>query len=617
MIVAVVFILLNAVLCFIAGSAILALAGGTGDQRGGDVFLLAILVGIVPWSALLLLLSFFVPLSPWGALVGVLLLVSFSVAVFRWLGMLPRIERTFLAGIALAAIVASITAVQPIEWYDTGAYHHMAVRILADYGTIPGQGLLEHRLAFSTQWFTLAASWDAGALRSRASGLTGSFALALLIFAAGMGLWRILHREATVSDWFAAFFIAPIQVPMGHLFATPSPDVAVLLLTFAAAWCLLLPWKREERKTLGVALIVLGAGCFGMKASGMVVAAVAGFFWIWCWRTSPRRILWGAMLGVALCLPMFAQSVLASGHLLFPSRTIAFDLPWTLTEELRANASRIIAAVPRQSVPEAMDLPTLQWLQQAWRHADPWGFVMTILSLVALPALAWESHRRCDFRSAHWLVPMAVGSIALYLFIAPHARFAAAALVLLPCLLLARAAERTPHAGALMLAAVVCTAFLPYRATVAFAFVVLCACGWHLWRSTPRQMTEQRRKPLPFGVARGVMLAAGVLVALTPIGAGGLSDAVVRPPRIVSPLEGHAVRLVAVNDWTAHVSGPETPLAIVDDQRRFLPWDAPFPATRAVEEPDTWLLRPERGPAGGWRIGPSEGARAHGAEVSD
>jgi hypothetical protein len=607
MLVGLLFVLTTLVACWLVGSTLLAAWGLDCREelrRAADAHVLATLAGIGPWSACLLAVSLVAPLTPgvaWAIAAGGICL---CVPIWRRRPVVHRAEIARLLVPALGgATVAALVAVQPIQWYDTGAYHHMALRLLADFGTIAGQGLLEHRLGFSTQWFTLAALWDHGALRGHVTGLCGVFVLSVLLTAAGMGLWRVARGEAALSDWFAVVFVAAVQVPMGHLFVTPSPDAGVLLLTFGMGWCLLVPTTPgSDGRVVAAAALSIGAGAFGLKASGAGVALVAALYWTWHHRKHPHRLAAGMLAGLLLCAPMLAHSIRSTGHLLFPTALPAFDLPWTLPESARLEARELIHLVPRQVLPDTLGLPQLAWLQQAWPRADPWGFAMAMLSLAATALIPLGVSRRQLPATVLWTIPLAWVSIALYATMAPLARFAAGSLVLLPCLLLAWRATCQPRLGAVVVTMVLLAALLPWSATRVFVAMTAVAMATTPLRAAP----ESPGRPTGWAPCMALLAGVALLFVWRPLTDAGPSRWWLRPPPIASPVATAPARLMVVNDWSVWVTGPESVPPPETDRRQFLPWDLPFPATSRLTVPNVALLHPAKGPAGGWRLSPVE-----------
>lgn len=148
-------------------------------------YIIALWLGLIALSVILLSLSLIVPLS-----------TSVGLALFTGLGCLSLLSRQtrqalfarqdrlfpnlivgFWVGLAIAALCS-----QQITWFDSGLYHFGAIQWLSEHGAVPGVALINSKFGFTSAWYALAAALMPKFLSSQAGAVTNGFVFGLLTY---------------------------------------------------------------------------------------------------------------------------------------------------------------------------------------------------------------------------------------------------------------------------------------------------------------------------------------------------------------------------------------------------------------------------------------------------
>lgn len=431
-------------MCWSVGCGVLHCLGALGEnqpQRLGDRAIISAWLGLTLVAITLLAIALFWPLSPlvgFGVMLLLLLLALRSKAVWTELQLVSNSLSTILVlgyGLCAGAIAPFFT--QPVSWIDTGLYHAGLIRWLADYGVTPGLVLLNPQLGFMSAWFAIAAPFNPPGFDGRASAVMNSFALLLTLLQVAIVLTRIAQRLAVTSDWFLLIF----SLTLGGLFSqtkllqvitvSPSPDIAVALLSAIFAWAILL--------NLELVPVFLAAGAISIKLTALPLLATTIGFYL-SKQVSWSRIAIVSLLVIGLLSPFFAAEILVSGCPLYPSTFACLSLPWTPDA---LNLQTLAAASQGWSTwfgsPPAGANSTL-WLLRAWFNGNASSKLITLLILLSSCSLIhFLVFSRIQIsRALTWLIILGISGTTFIMLQAPLFRLGMSYVLLLPILSSAR-----------------------------------------------------------------------------------------------------------------------------------------------------------------------------------
>lgn len=426
--------------CWGAGCGVLHCLGALGEtqpNRLGDRAIVSTWLGLTLVAITLLAIALCWPLSPlvgFGVMLLLLLLALRSKAVRTDLRLVSdRLSTVLLLiyGLCAGAIAPFFT--QPVSWIDTGLYHAGLIRWLADDGVTPGLALLNSQLGFMSAWFAIAAPFNPPGFDGRASAVMNGFALLLTLLQVAIVLPRIVQRRAVTSDWFILIF----SLTLGGLFSqtkllpvitvSPSPDIAVALLSVIFAWAILL--------NLELVPILLAAGAISIKLTAMPLMAIAIGFYL-SKQVSWRRLAIVSLLVISLLSPFFVAEILVSGCPLYPSTFACLSLPWT-PEAL--NLQTLAAASQGWNTwfgsPPAEANSTL-WLLRAWFNSNASSKLITLLILLSICSLIhFLVFSRAQLsRALIWLIILGISGTTFIMLQVPLFRLGMSYVLLLPIL---------------------------------------------------------------------------------------------------------------------------------------------------------------------------------------
>ncbi|MEM9538937.1 MAG: hypothetical protein AAGA60_05425 [Cyanobacteria bacterium P01_E01_bin.42] len=466
-------------------------AGSLG--KSGDRDILAIWLGVSVIAISLLGVCLFVPLSPKVGLITAIVLLILAQphriipkqienfqTHFSW-------KRAIFLG--LLAVIVSALVSQKITAYDTGFYHFPAIKWLSEYGLVSGLSLLHYPLGYPSSWLAVSAVLNAGILTDRGATVMGGFALILALSQTAICGQRIIKQEQQLSDWFfviSAFLCLPV-LTWFRLPVSPSPDVAVVILSMVVTWTILIlsnsqPDSKKHPFDPYLIPVILSAGAVTSKLSALPLFLTAALFFAlscaWQWK----RVLGGAAIGMLLLLPMFSFATIATGCPLFPSALFCFNnLSWSLGTETVQEITQILQncarwTCPPDAPPDAREWDWIgHWLQQEKRAV----FIITfsIFSLLAL-------RNKPKIAGQNYLIGLGVVGTLFVMYGSPYLRIGIASFCIIPALLLAiYCHERSPN-QAMAIWAIGGTANLWLQPSITLLLLGVLAIASHLivWR---------------------------------------------------------------------------------------------------------------------------------------
>lgn len=423
--------------------------------KSGDREILAIWLGLSVFAISLLGVCLFVPLSPGVGLITAIALLILT----RPHRIILRKIKTLLArfswkeGIFWGSLMTILSALvsQKVTAYDTGFYHFPAIKWLSEYGLVSGLSLLHYPLGYPSSWLTLSAILNAGIFSDRTATVMGGFAFLLVLSQTAICAKRIISQTHQLSDWFfvIASFLCLSVLTWFELPVSPSPDVAVVILSMIVTWTILIlselqPKLKKHPFDPYLIPVILAAGAVTSKLSALPLFVVTALFFAlgcsWHWK----RIIGGAMIGILLLFPMFLFATIATGCPLFPSALFCFnDLPWSLGTETVKEITQILQNCARWTCPPDAPLGARgwdwigHWLQQEKRAVFLIGF--SLFSLFALknkPKIAGQNY----------LIGLGIMGTIFVMYGSPYLRIGIAYFFIIPALLLAiYCHERSPE----------------------------------------------------------------------------------------------------------------------------------------------------------------------------
>ena len=368
--------------------------------RVEDQLFVAIWLGIIVLSNLLLLASLFTPLTAYVAMaiVAVLAVPYFLKKPEPVIGSLSITRAT---GIGLAIVVLSLafrTASATISFYDTGLYHYQLVKWLSEYGSVPGLALVHSRFGFTSSWFALAAPLQVGMFKSHLVAVMNGFIFCLMALQALVALSRAYDRSAKLNDWFFILAFVPILqwVPHG-LIRSLSPDLAVILLIVVVVWLMITvtlnaPTTMRDRTTWpGAVVLILALGAVSIKLSVVPLLGVATLYYIFARGFSLRKVCVAAALAIPFIVTLMSVTTITSGCPLFPAPYFCTDLLWSVGNTSATAVSKTIVDWARWSGPTPADANSVNWLWLSWISKEK--KVAEILAVNIL-CLAWLYFKR-------------------------------------------------------------------------------------------------------------------------------------------------------------------------------------------------------------------------------
>lgn len=445
--------------CFVTGVAVLNAFQANCFERSGDRFMIAVWLGVVVLAITLLATSLILPLSPLVGVIVAVIFISLSLLSTRTKteivafgsSLSPRLILGFLfLEVAVAALMT-----QQVTWYDAGLYHFGSIHWLAKYGAVPGVALINSKFGFTSSWFAFAAPLNPERLASHTSAITNGFAFLLASLHFFISLNHIFKTKGQLSDWLVSVYsliVLPLCIFttfMSAILISPSPDMAVILLTGVIAWAILLisktslpPLPQNKIPSLDASAIplILSGGAVTMKLSALPLLVVSALFYVIGRQFNLKRIFWGSAIISLLLLPMALFGLITSGCPLYPSTLMCINLPWTITgQNAVAEAEAINGWKSWVSPPPPGTNPWL-WVLGEWLKLASFNKVMILLIIISLilTIYSFKTAKLSKISGEIWLIALAGLGMAFIMVKAPLIRFGLGYFIIIPSLLVAK-----------------------------------------------------------------------------------------------------------------------------------------------------------------------------------
>lgn len=426
--------------------------------------LLSVWVGLLSYAVILLGLSLLWPLSlPLGITVAIagscasLALPHTRVSLYQsyhplsWWHGLGCLGLGGLASLYAHRTMVSLTP----SVYDLGLYHFGLIQWLADYGSVPGLGLIHQRFAFTSAWFSLAAIFNHGALEGRVYSFLGGLGLWLFLLQFSLTLFKLKRGVPETSaermDWFNLSFLVLVlpAILRWEMPVTATPDFPVILLTLLIVQVgnLLIARRKslpQEPMPTGI-LVFLAAGTVALKLSAfpLLIAALALQGYLGSWQWKKMQLLKVGMLALVPLLIWFMVNLITSGCIAFPALPVCLPVSWGLTAKDAATMTQAIREWAQWSGarPDNGDFWLIHWLGYEGEAA-----FLTLWTMVAVLMGFRLGYGRQQ--QPLWIASVALVGMTFVLISAPTLRFGLGYFVLVPSLMTAElCCRRSPLAG--------------------------------------------------------------------------------------------------------------------------------------------------------------------------
>ena len=410
------------------------------DRTGN--FWLSIWCGLFLQAFFLQVLSATLPLYPWGliAMSGVALLalpLSWRTLV-AWTCEIRRSQ--WPAPIAIIVVVIAIAYIETgrIIYYDSGLYHFPFMRWLSQDGLVPGLGLFQIHFSVPSDWFALAATFDAGPLSGYLAAAANGYVVLLMAGQALDSAWQLRTRRGSLSHRiiFIGFGVLLAQSIVAGTALSASPDLPVSTVTVLLGWVMLQDSasRREDHRHHFFIVGFLAAISVALKLSAAPLLVVTGIFCAWHLKKSPGVLLGVGLLVVVILLPNVYASLLLSGCPAFPSTFACLDLPWTVPSSAAQDFQNAVARFARWYGQPVQSSGAWSWIIPYLTHSgNRLNTVFMPAGIVAILATLLISRiRRTAFRGARsWIFGLACVDFLFVAIWAPDERFAIGAIALL------------------------------------------------------------------------------------------------------------------------------------------------------------------------------------------
>ena len=366
------------------------------------------------------------PTSSWKPLRGIsLLLIVVMAVVLGWM------------------LIASSRA--PTN-YDSGLYHIQAIWYAVDYQTIPGLANLYPSYGFSNSLSTIAAWMSNGPMGLESYRVVNSVFFLILFIDIALRLASDRRKSVGTKILLAslAVFVVPMIVMVDYWVTSPTFDtpVAILIFISVAALADSLTARRVQSADITIALLAISIAASMRQHYWFLVAFTAGtLLWVIYRRGGGReRLLYwiGIAVTFAIFVVMIARDYILSGWVMYPYKTVAFDVSWIAPDpSALIDATKLWARSPTPAYQQAGD--GWGWIRP-WLGANltDWVFIGIFVALLTAFVLLVISRRFWRPRSLVVLLIPQILFLATWFFAgAPQVRYVWAPLLLLGILPLA------------------------------------------------------------------------------------------------------------------------------------------------------------------------------------
>lgn len=252
--------------------------------------------------------------------------------------------------------------------YDSDLYHAQSIRWMEEYGVVPGLGNLHERFAYNSAAFAVNALYSMKWLLGRSLHTASGF-FALLLSATALELGRTWKEKKLRLADYAMIGAVYYLVTIWDEVTAPSSDYLIMCTLFfiVIKWLLCLERDGSDagKKTVPYGLLcVAGVYALTLKlTAGLIlllvikpaVSLIRGKRW--------REILLYLGLGLLVCLPWMARTVVISGWLLYPFPALdLFSVDWKMPAgPIAVDAAQIKTWGRALYDARLVDLPMRQW----------------------------------------------------------------------------------------------------------------------------------------------------------------------------------------------------------------------------------------------------------------
>lgn len=435
-----------AIVCWCLGTLVLELISEKDSFHGADRFFISQWLGIVILANLLLVISFFTPLT---TAVGITLSIGSIGTVILWRKTRLKLQeliktidrRSIVIGLVFGILISAFSSIATI-WYDTGLYHYQVIKWLASFGTVPGLGLVHHRFSFSATFFTIPAVLEQGILTNRATGVLSGFVITIFVGQLLASVRKItnLTIEKNFSDYFlftySGYSIITICLYSFGVLRSPSPDTIVALMSGIPLWVMLFNWQSVDRSQSLIA-VLLASGLVSFKLSGLLILVIVyGWAILNLKRGNWREFLFNATLvsltALLPLIPALSYGFITSGCPLFPSSILCMDVPWGVGKARAEEVRQIITNFQKWGTVTPPDSNPFGWLIP-WARREGQATVQIFISLVFSFLLVGQSAKNSLFSSIKkYVLAMGIGGIVYMMLLSPSIRFGIGYLTIIP-----------------------------------------------------------------------------------------------------------------------------------------------------------------------------------------
>lgn len=252
--------------------------------------------------------------------------------------------------------------------YDSDLYHAQSIRWIEEYGVVPGLGNLHERFAYNSAAFAVNALYSMKWLLGRSlHTASGFFALLLSSTILELGrTWR--EKKLRLADCAmigAIYYLVTIWDEV----TSPSSDYLIMCTVFfiIIKWlqCLERDNREAGRGTVPYALLcVAGVYALTLKLTAglillLVIKPAVGLIQEKRWK----EILSYLRLGLLVCLPWMARTVVISGWLLYPFPALdLFSVDWKMPAgPIAVDAAQIKTWGRALYNASLVDMPMYEW----------------------------------------------------------------------------------------------------------------------------------------------------------------------------------------------------------------------------------------------------------------
>jgi hypothetical protein len=364
------------------GALMLSALDCAGDRKLvaslGDVKIA--IAGIAGFCAITILgavLNIFIPLN--SAIALVMLGTGLLLCVFLRKRILSDLNRSDWIILLALGIYCAVFPLMKCLNFDTDLYHIHAIKWTVECPVPLGLANLHGRFGFNSFWFIAAAILEP----ARAVVKAPFFIInAIMLFYYGSAVFLTLKNQTANFRSLSSLFLAVTGIPwlieLDYEFASPAPDIPVMLIGFLVFFMLIRYFEREnENGGMLLVAVLFSSYIVTLKLSGAALFAGTGlvmvFFFIDRLRKtgshsfSNRDCIVIMTIASLLIILWVIKSVMVSGCIGYPA---AIGLIESLQWSVSAEGARLEAAWVR-SWARAPFMPVNEALVN-WNWFSPW-----------------------------------------------------------------------------------------------------------------------------------------------------------------------------------------------------------------------------------------------------